>query len=273
MGRIIDGQIIASTRLDAHGERLEREELEALFARLPDEILSGVNHDVSQPPICRAFNKRLELQNDGETVVRVDVEVFDEELFSTFGGFSIAFSRRRIRIGHGDAVVEVSVNPQQFDIQDVVNAVGGINGETGTADVVERIEKGRLLETAIVSIAVFVGLQTFGGFFNAAGAALFELFRRQKRSDKPSGPVSIQFHLHLEGRYRVPVVVLAVEPGCTVSDIRSIDGHALLALVEARFGQARIQKVAGRVLHGGIVEIDHVTAYDGRLIYDNSSET
>jgi hypothetical protein len=251
-----------------HGECLSREELEALFAQWPEGLVSGVNHDISALPVCRVFNKRLEIEPDDELSLKVDVEVLDEDRFSSFGGFSIAFSRLRVRVGQGDAVAVISVNPRHFNIDEVIAAIASTNGEVGTIDVVERVEKASLIETAVVAIAVFVGLQTFSGFFNAAGAALFELLRRQRRADDPSAPIRIQFHLHLHPDRRVPVVVLTAAADCIAADVQSVDGPALLSLVEARFGHTPVQKVAGRLLPGGIIEIDHVTALDGRLLYE-----
>lgn len=267
MPRIIRGQTITGTGLDRHGDRLTPEEVRSLFDRWPDSLLSGVNHDVGQRPVCRTFNKRLESLPDGELALKVDVEVLDEERFREFGGFSISFSRRRVRLGLGHAGAELSVNPRQFDFDSVLEAVSHRVQESGTVDVIERVEKADLLETALVSIGVFVGLQTFAGFFNAAGASLFELMRRAKRSDQPAGPVQVQFHLHLAPDQRAPVIVLSVSPEATTADIRQINGPAILVQVNERFGRLPVQKVVGHVSPGGSVEIDHVTGMDGRLLF------
>ena len=74
------------------------------------------------------FNKRLEVQPDGELAMLLDVEVLNEERFREFGGFSISFSRRKVRIGTGDEFpVRVSINPQQFDfdmsVQELTNSL------------------------------------------------------------------------------------------------------------------------------------------------------
>jgi hypothetical protein len=267
MGRTIIGQTIAGTGVDRHGDRLSREELRRLFANWPEDLPAGVNHDLSQPPVCRSFNKRLEEQPNGELALKVDVEVFDENRFAQFGGFSISFSRQRVRVGPGDPVCEVSANPRQLDFEDLVSAVRDSIADDMCIDVVERIERADVLVTAIVSIAVFVGLQTFAGFFNAAGAQMFELLRKRRRKDQPDSPIQVQYHLHLNPARRVPVIILAVESDCDPSDIRLVNGELLLRSVEAQFGMLPIQRVAGKIRVGGVVEINHVTAVDGTVMY------
>jgi hypothetical protein len=81
VGRVITGQIIASTHLDSTGERLTREELQQLFSQIPQEWVGAVVHDLSRPPITRSFNKRLEELPDGELAITLDIEVLDEEAF------------------------------------------------------------------------------------------------------------------------------------------------------------------------------------------------
>ena len=241
-----------------------------LLARWPESFPAGSNHDLSKRPSCRVFNQRLEALPDEIFALTVDVEVLDETAFSKFGGFSIAFTRQRVRLGEGPAAAEVIVNPRQLDLDEVVSAVASIRATTGTIDIVERIEKADVLTTAIITITMFVGLQTFSGFFNAAGAALFEMLRQQKRKDALAGPVVFHFHLHLDPNRRTPVVVLAIDPACTQHDIRSVDSQALLAGITSRVGQSRIQKVTAHLLPGGVIEIDHVTDEDGYVVSESA---
>jgi hypothetical protein len=267
MGRTIIGQVIAGTGIDRHGERLSREELTRLFESWPEDLPAGVNHDLSQLPVCLSFNKRLEEQPSGELDLKVDVEVLDEARFAEFGGFSISFIRQRVRIGLGDPACEVSINPRQLDFEDLVSEVRRTSGSDICIDVVERVEKADVLLTAIVSIAVFVGLQTFSGFFNAIGAHVFELIRKRRRKDEPNSPIQVQYHVHLSPTRRVPVIILVVDADCRTSDIRLVDGERLLRSVETQFGTLPIQRVTGRIRAGGVVELRHVTAADGTVIY------
>lgn len=53
MGQILEGQVIASTHRDLHGERLSREGLEQLFTAMPRQRLMNYNHDPRLPPVAR----------------------------------------------------------------------------------------------------------------------------------------------------------------------------------------------------------------------------
>jgi hypothetical protein len=92
MGRIIKGQVIASTYVDSSGERLTVEQLEGFLSSMPPVSLMNQQHDRSLPPVARGTNPRLETLPDGNHVIRLDLEVLDEEAFSRGGGASIAFA-------------------------------------------------------------------------------------------------------------------------------------------------------------------------------------
>src|SRR6266851_853142 len=79
MGRIIKGQVIASTSVDAHGEALPEEAIRTFFEQLKDPSVSFRNHDTSQAPVCRGFNKRLERLPDSSLAIVIDLEVLDEQ--------------------------------------------------------------------------------------------------------------------------------------------------------------------------------------------------
>ena len=256
--RIIRGQTITGTRLDKHGERLTREDLERLIQGWT-EVQSAVEHDLSRPPVCQAFNPRLEEEPDGELSLKVDVEVFDEEAFSAFGGFSVSYFRKRVRIGQGPAALTVTVNPRQHDFDGMVAAIAQAVGKDSDAiDVRERVEKADVATTAIVSVIVFVTLQTVGGFLNAAGAALFDLTRKQKRTDDPNAPTTVQFHLHVQlVPERVTQIILVMDSKSTAEDLQAIDGPAVLEAARARLGESA-KRIVGRVLPGGEVRIESV---------------
>jgi hypothetical protein len=85
MGRIIRGQVITSTALDSHGDRLSRETIKKLFQQLPEVWFSFRNHDMSAQPVSRGFNKRLKELPSGELAITLDLEVLDEEAFKSTG--------------------------------------------------------------------------------------------------------------------------------------------------------------------------------------------
>src|ERR1043165_3958749 len=99
MLRVVTDQIIASTSLDSHGERLSEAELTSYFEQIAENSVGVSAHDLFQVPAFRSFNKRLWRTPAGALAIVVDVEVLDEERYSTFGGYSIAFTRRHWRFG------------------------------------------------------------------------------------------------------------------------------------------------------------------------------
>src|SRR6185503_6976701 len=115
MGQILEGQVIVSTHLDRHGERLSKEELEELFSGMRSQRLLNYNHDPRRPPIARAFNSRLEQLPDGEYAIKADIEVLDEELFPKIGGISIAFTRRSVADPEPASDLVISFNPRYIE--------------------------------------------------------------------------------------------------------------------------------------------------------------
>ena len=179
MGRIIKGQVLATTGLDADRESLSERELTELFVQMSDEFPSTVSHDLSQSPVVRAFNKRLERLPNGDLAIKVDLEVFDEQAFARYGGMSIGFYRRHVRFGAGDPVVSVTINSRQFDFDEAVKDASS-SIRMRPMEVVERVEKAFGLETAIITILVTAAAiggiavrEIFSGFFNSMGADLY----------------------------------------------------------------------------------------------------
>ena len=149
MARTIRGQSIASTHADALGDRITPEILRELFSQLPDESVQTTNHDLSKPPICRGYNKRLERLPDGELALKLDIEVFDEKAFESMGGFSIAFTHLTVRRGEGEPAIRVLLNPTQFDFRGAAGAITRLWPPSVTIDVTERVEKADLEEFSV----------------------------------------------------------------------------------------------------------------------------
>jgi hypothetical protein len=239
MNRVIEGQVITTTHVDSHGECISREEMIALFNSRPPNRLMGNNHDLSKSPVCRSFNDRLEEMSDGELAWKADIEVFDEEAFSKFGGFSIGFTRRHVRFGNGIVEAKVTINTRQFDFETAVAEVEqtvksrsngdgaeGLVRSPHVVELVERVEKADEITKAIITISTFVSLNMAGGFFKAIGASLFEAAKRLRRKDAPMAPSEIHFHLHLEPERKIPMVLLVIDPACDVTDVRNLRSRA-----------------------------------------------
>ena len=102
MGRIIRNQLITSTHQDLAGEKLSHELVRSLFKQIVrNGLRSGVEHDLSQSPITRMLDARLEELPDGELAIKLDLEVLDERRYRELGGYSISFTRTTRRYGRG----------------------------------------------------------------------------------------------------------------------------------------------------------------------------
>jgi hypothetical protein len=267
MGRIITGQTVAGTSLDSHGDRISPDELRYLFEQWGEDIPAGVAHDLSRPPAFRAFNVRIEALPDGELALKVDLEVLNEEEFANFGGFSIGFTRRHVRFGDGAVEAQISVNSRQFDFEAVVSEVQQVITPPHTIEVVERVEKGDLLTTAIVVIGVWAVSHTLKGFFNAAGGSLFEAVRRLRRKDEPGAPTVVQFHLHLHQERPLPVLILVVDPECTAADVRALNEAATLEMLQTHVVASDLQRAVANLAPGGKVELHVVVDRNDNITY------
>jgi hypothetical protein len=263
MGRIIRGQVIASTGLDAHGEALPEEAIQRLFEQLQDPSVSFRNHDTSQAPVCRGFNKRLERGADGNLAIVIDLEVLDEAAFNAFGGFSIAFTRGSVRFGSNPAV-RVLVNPRHFDFEQVAKEIGDLLPQGESLDVTERIEKTAVLEAAII-VVTFIAGAAAKGFLGKVGGELFDYLKKRRSHASPAEP-TIHLHVTCEIRQRPVVLLLVADPLASPSDLAGVDLEALMARVEAFAAGAEIQRAVGIIRPGGSVELCFVMLPSGRTI-------
>lgn len=266
MSRIIEGQIISTTHVDSHGERIAPEEMIAMFHRGSPRRAMGDNHNLSKLPIARSFNDRLEQLPDGELAWKVDIEVFDEQAYATFGGVSIAFTRRHVRLGKTDPVATITLNTRQFDLEDAVDLVNRVVARGHVVELIEKVEKADVVVVAIIAIASFIGLQVAGGFFNALGAALFEAAKKMRRKDSPTAPTEVHFHLYLRPDSKTPTLLLAVEPECTVEDIQQLSEATLLKVL-ASLPVNRLERAVAIVRPGGAIELQYATDLEGEIVY------
>jgi hypothetical protein len=263
MGRIISGQVIASTALDSHGERLSRETIETLFRQLPEVSFSFHNHDTSVGPVCRGFNKHLQELPSGELAIALDLEVLDEEAFQSTGGFSIAFINRTIQFG-SDPVVKVLVNPRQFPFDQMAEEIGQLLPPGESIDVSERIEKTGVLETAIIVVAIAVG-GVATGFLNKIGAELFDYLKKLRTGNPPTEP-TIHVQTTVEVHKRPVVLVLVADPATPPNHLAQVDVDAVTSQVESLAGTANVQRCIGVIRPGPTVELRFLVRADGAII-------
>jgi hypothetical protein len=86
-------QIIASTSLDGHGERRDKQFFEALIASYPPRMPLHQQHDMKKKTLGYLENFRLveDRNNEGEWVVVADVFIDSEDIDEALRGFSFSF--------------------------------------------------------------------------------------------------------------------------------------------------------------------------------------
>jgi hypothetical protein len=162
MNRVIIGQVIASSGPDREGPGLSREQIHELFEGLRDRGFSAVNHDLTRTPICRTSNLRLEELGSGELAIKADVEVLDEAEFGSMRGFSVGLRGRALKVGTGDACLELLLNPRQFDIEAIARDLEAQFPTALPLKISERIEKGLDPTDAIIILALLGSVEVVG---------------------------------------------------------------------------------------------------------------
>ncbi len=264
MRRIIRGQVIASTALDSHGERLSREAIETLFQQLPEVSFSFRNHDTSVQPVSRGFNKRLQELPSGELAIALDLEVLNEEAFKSTGGYSIAFTGRTIQFG-SDPAVRVLVNPRQFPFEEIAEDIAQLLPPDESIDVTERIEKTGILETAAIIVILFVAGEIAKGFFSKVGSELFDYLKKRCTGNPPTEP-RIHLQTTIEIRNSPVVLLLVADPTTPPGHLAKIDVETITAQVELLAGAVDIRRGVGVIRPGPTVEMSFVVGADGVII-------
>jgi hypothetical protein len=68
--------VISTTCVDAHGDIIQKDELEHMAARMAGKYtLIGYKHDPRHPPLGRIISTRLIKQEDGEYILEGTFEV------------------------------------------------------------------------------------------------------------------------------------------------------------------------------------------------------
>jgi hypothetical protein len=231
--------------------------LHRLFERIGPDMPLGLRHDISQEPAVKFLAKHFVQLDNGEKAIALDLEVLDEQALTGMGGFSISYTRLSHRYGIGELQLRVLINPRQFDIEEVCEIVRE-SRPADCFDVTELIQKADVLVIAVISIVVYAVMGVADGFFNAAGANLYETIRRLRRKDAPRGPTVIQFHLNLPLGARTPQLILVAPPGVPSSAIRCISSAAIAELLSGLPAGQVPERIVVTVLPDGKLRLDRV---------------
>ena len=165
-------QPIVSTALDAHGERLSKEELRSLFDALPWELVVNDNHDMSLPSTAVARNLEFVALDSGEWAIVADITVDDEELLAKRGGFSMAWLAAAYTVfPNRDPDIQVLFNPRVFKTAFALS-LATTSDENVNIVACELKQKG-LIATAIL-VVQFLGGAALAGFIGKVGSDVYD---------------------------------------------------------------------------------------------------
>lgn len=205
-------QPLASTSLDAHGERLTRDELLELFKALPAEMVINDQHDLTLPSAAIARNLQFVEIQAGEWAIVGDVTVHDAELLKQRGGFSMAWLAATYTTKPDrNPDIQVIFNPRLFD-KDIALALVRLSDEQ--VNIVGRELKQKGLDPEAILIIQFVALAAVSGFIGKPASDVYDkLLRRLARAKEDlrtaaNTPPIVQFVVprHLNP-YRADIIV------------------------------------------------------------------
>ena len=173
----IKQQVLATTELDAHGEKLTKEQLHDLFLSLPSEMVINHQHDFSRTPVALAKNLCFGQVPSGEYAITADVEIHDSEAYAECGGFSMAWLADELTL-HPNAApaLKIYFNPRIFSEAEAVDLL-----TASTADTVfnARQLKQKSLDAVAILILQFVAASSVAGFFGKAGSDAYDKLKEK----------------------------------------------------------------------------------------------
>lgn len=165
-------QPIVSTALDAHGERVSKEELRGLFDALPPELIVNDNHDMSLPSTAVAKNLDFCLLETGEWAIVADITVNDEELLAKRGGFSMAWlAAEYTTFPNREPDIQVLFNPRVFK---TAFALSLASTSDERVNVVARELKQKGLVATAILLVQFLGGAALAGFIGKVGSDVYD---------------------------------------------------------------------------------------------------
>jgi hypothetical protein len=177
--KTIKGQIIASTEIDRHGEKLTKEQLKNLYDQIPEEKITGQHHDSTKKPIGKSYNKRFVTLDNGEYAIKTDIDIYDEEAFQNHGGMSISYLGQRITLDPNKKPdIEVYFNPLGYKTDDIKSFIEITNDDI---QIDGRELKQKAVEPSVIMILKFASISIAAGFFGKMGSDLYDSLKNKMK--------------------------------------------------------------------------------------------
>lgn len=191
-------QILATTSVDAHGEKLSKDELVELCSYFSPKMVINNEHDLSLPPIAVATNLSIVAFGDSEWAMVGDVVVNDEATFNIKGGFSMSWLADIYTTKPNEpADIEIYFNPRYFSENEALSLIQPSND---LVTINARQLKQKALEPVLILIIKFVSASALAGFFGKAGADAYDGLKKKISSlvsnkEKEGQSVALQLHI------------------------------------------------------------------------------
>lgn len=253
--RIIRGQIIATTSTDLHGDNLSKDELQQLFEQMTDPMIMNQEHDFTKPPICKSYNKQLYQLESGEWAIKCDVDIFDEEAFDRYGGFSISFTTCRYTIDpNNEPSIEIRFNPRIFN-RDEILKIMDFSGIPIQIDILELKQKG--LEIPAIIFLSFATGAIASGFFNKLGGDIYDVLKRQiikvldlcKKEKNTEPTLNVSLNIDYQG-HPLKVIILVKMADITVLENNRDLVNSIKNYITKVIGECPLRVIALEVCTG-----------------------
>lgn len=270
--RKIQGQVVASTGMDLSGDKLSEEQLRSLFEQMTDPLVCNQAHDMSKPPGAKVYNKRLVRLDSGELAIACDFDLYDESLQIEAGGFSVAYTYRRLTNDPSrDADIQIVFSPRIVESRDVKELLG-ISDHTVHIEALA-IEQKAAEEVAIVIIK-FILTTAAAGFFAKAGANVYDRLKTelsklaQKYTVQSGHDLVYHFtYIHESGGGPVEVLIAIAPDNLFFIQQKGIDLQSVNRFISETVGHSRVMRVVLRLQEEAPYwTIDHIVDKDGLLI-------
>ena len=173
----IKAQVLATTGLDAHGDKLTKDQLHGLFLSQPSEMVIYHQHDFGKPPVALANNLSFVQLPSGEYAITADIFVHDEEAFAKCGGFSMAWLADEYSIRpEAEPALKIYFNPRIFSVDEAIEL---ISVSTGDDLFSARELRQKSLDATAILIFNFLALSAIAGFFGEAGSDVHDKLKEK----------------------------------------------------------------------------------------------
>ena len=259
--KTIRSQVISTTAVDSHGESIPKDALEKLFNATPDPWLMFNNHDVAKEPMAKAYNKEFVQLESGEWAIRADVDIFDEQMLTeyggTFGGVSISYSTSTYTTyPNSNAHITVGANPRLFDLDDLGDLV-----HESTDDViinVRDIRQKAAEQLPLIIFITFVSGAFFSGFFGEVGKDAYDalkkklrlLFDTNKKDNDRDLVCHMTFTIQLNGG-RTEVLVEASADDIEYLQEKGLDEQYVLEQINKSVADRQVRKIVLKANRNG----------------------